>query len=142
VREINGEVTHNAPKSVDFGTVHFNFLWTAPDELGKYVLYGAGNSVNLDGGTGNDIVVTDTIEIWVENPSTPGAPTATSTTAPTSGTPTTPPPTSPTATETPTALATTPTTPGPSHTPTPSASPTPGPAGIYLPVALASWQID
>ena len=44
------ELTHTEPKGVDEdGVVTFSFTWTAPDEPGMAILYGAGNSVNLDG---------------------------------------------------------------------------------------------
>lgn len=44
------ELTHTEPKEVDeAGVIAFSFNWTAPDEPGMAILYGAGNSVNLDG---------------------------------------------------------------------------------------------
>lgn len=44
------ELTHTGPKAVDEdGVVSFSFTWTAPAEPGMAILYGAGNSVNLDG---------------------------------------------------------------------------------------------
>ncbi|MDX2171315.1 MAG: choice-of-anchor V domain-containing protein [Deltaproteobacteria bacterium] len=43
------EVTHTLPRDVDAsGAAAFAFSWTAPTTPGEYVLFGAGNSVNLD----------------------------------------------------------------------------------------------
>lgn len=52
----SGEITHDKPKDNDAaGVASFDFTWTAPAEPGEYVLFGAGNSVNLDFGSDGDL---------------------------------------------------------------------------------------
>jgi hypothetical protein len=47
---VQGEITHTVPRHVDAqGIVTFYFNWTAPLTAGQATLYGAGNSVNLNG---------------------------------------------------------------------------------------------
>jgi len=54
-RKAADEITHTAPQVNDQGGVAtYDFTWTAPEEPGEYVLYGAGNSVDNTGGTGGD----------------------------------------------------------------------------------------
>jgi hypothetical protein len=62
------ELTHTEPKAADgTGTVSFSFTWTAPSEPGTAVLYGAGNSVNLNGSPLNDGVDTAIVNVRVFN---------------------------------------------------------------------------
>jgi hypothetical protein len=62
------ELTHTGPKAVDgSGVVSFSFTWTAPDRPGPAVLYGAGNSVNLNGSPLGDGVDSDTVNVRVFN---------------------------------------------------------------------------
>jgi hypothetical protein len=61
-----GEVTHDAPRSVDGNNeVVFTFQWTAPATPQTATMYGAGNSVNLSGNTQGDRAATDTLSILV-----------------------------------------------------------------------------
>ena len=54
-RKSADEITHDAPQQNDEdGVATYDFTWTAPEEPGEYVLYGAGNSVDNSGGTGGD----------------------------------------------------------------------------------------
>lgn len=56
---VRDELTHTEPKAVDGdGVVSFSFNWTAADEPGMALLYGAGNSANLNGSPINDGVDT------------------------------------------------------------------------------------
>ncbi len=67
VQARDDEVTHTGPKAVDaMGQVIFRFLWTAPDAAGEVTLYGAGNSVNGDGGRDGDAASATTLGITVE----------------------------------------------------------------------------
>ncbi len=68
------ELTHRAPREADaFGTVTFEFDWTAPASTGKVTMYGAGNSVDLLSGSGGDAPNNDILSITVQGaPSTPG----------------------------------------------------------------------
>lgn len=64
VRE--GEITHTEPKDADAGgDVVFSFLWQAPSAAGEVMLYGAGNSVDLNGNTAGDGVDTAALSIDV-----------------------------------------------------------------------------
>jgi hypothetical protein len=48
-RPVRTELTHTLPRDFDAnGDAAFAFTWTAPITPGEYVLFGAGNSVNLD----------------------------------------------------------------------------------------------
>jgi len=42
------ELTHTEPRVVSDGEAVFTFIWVAPATPGEYVLFGAGNAVNLD----------------------------------------------------------------------------------------------
>lgn len=60
------ELTHTMPKDADSsGAVEFRFEWTAPDSSQTVTLYGAGNSVDLDGSSQGDAPNTDTLKITV-----------------------------------------------------------------------------
>ena len=49
------ELTHNAPKANNAsGQSTWQFKWKAPTSAGNYILWGAGNSVNLDGTSNGD----------------------------------------------------------------------------------------
>ena len=67
IRKQSGELTHTAPWGYDDSTdlCIFPFQWTAPDELGTYTLYAAGNSVNDNDATSGDFPATTTVEIEV-----------------------------------------------------------------------------
>ena len=41
------EVTHTEPRNLTSGEAVWSFIWTAPDTPGDYILFGAGNSVDL-----------------------------------------------------------------------------------------------
>jgi len=127
----SGQLTHSAPRTNDVNDlVMWTFKWKAPAAAGNYTLYGAGNSVNQDGGSGGDrsatsvffIAVGDVTPLPTVTPTNPPTPTVTRTATRTA---------TGAATSTPTALSTdTPTPiPSPPHTlnpsPTPSAKPVP-----------------
>ncbi len=60
------ELTHTEPKSADAdGAVTFAFSWTAPNTPGIATLYGAGNSVNLDGRNSGDAGNTAVVQIAI-----------------------------------------------------------------------------
>jgi hypothetical protein len=64
---IDGEITHVAPRPVDaLGNVVFRFRWTAPLTAGKALLYGAANSVDLNGTTSGDRSTKTSMEILVK----------------------------------------------------------------------------
>jgi hypothetical protein len=73
IRKQSGELTHTAPWGYDDSSdlCIFPFHWTAPDELGTYTLYAAGNSVNGNSGNGDnegakgDFPATTTVEVEV-----------------------------------------------------------------------------
>ena len=48
---LNGELTHQTPKTASGGVTTWNFSWTAPSTPGTYYLHAAGNAVNDNGGT-------------------------------------------------------------------------------------------
>jgi hypothetical protein len=104
---LTDELTQTVPKDNIAGVASWEFKWTAPSAPGMYVLYGAGNSVDLDETRRGDRAATGTIAIAVGPSRTPTrTPTSTST-----------------VTRTPTRTASlTPTPP-----PTPTVTPTPGP---------------
>jgi len=64
---IDGEVTHLEPRAADaVGNVVFRFRWTAPLSAGKITLYGAANSVDLNGSTDGDRSTKTAFEIVVK----------------------------------------------------------------------------
>jgi hypothetical protein len=70
---IGGELTHTRPNpNDDNGLAGWNFTWKAPDAIGTYTLFGAGNSVNLNNQDSGDRSNTTTIDIEVaESTATP-----------------------------------------------------------------------
>ena len=63
---LNSEVTHISPRNVDGNLeVDFTFDLTAPAVAGPLTLYGAGNSVNLNGFNTGDFPDNDTLSITV-----------------------------------------------------------------------------
>jgi len=108
------ELTHTTPKPNTDMVADWDFAWTAPAMPGTAELFGAGNSVNLNGQTSGDRASTTTFAILVVDVPTPTPtatplppdPTATDTAPPTrtatattarTATPTDPPGTTPTA---------------------------------------------
>jgi len=71
---LKGEITHTQPKPVNPGTFDatWSFNWTAPLTPGVVMLYGAGNSVNLQAGPGGDRATLIVEAITVEGVATPG----------------------------------------------------------------------
>jgi hypothetical protein len=62
----NGEITHNAPRSVDGnGDARFDFDFLAPSTAMTLTMYGAGNSVNLDSAPTGDRPRAKTLSITV-----------------------------------------------------------------------------
>ena len=49
LRILNGELTHVKPKQPSNNVVTFDFIYTAPSELGEHTIYANGNSVNFNG---------------------------------------------------------------------------------------------
>ena len=110
----SGELTHTGPKSNTDKVAAWEFTWTAPDAPGTYTLFGAGNSVNLNGQSSGDRSSTTTFDIVVADAATP-TPTPTDTPLPPTPTATvTPPPATNTAP--PTGTATPPTLGSPTAT--------------------------
>ncbi len=71
--EIGPEITHDAPRAAMLGRVIFNFTWQAPTAPGTYTIYGAGNSVDLNGNFLGDSASTTTLQVVVEGAAgTPG----------------------------------------------------------------------
>ena len=129
VRDLFGngaELGHNGPKANDSNDdAVFAFDWTAPTTPGTYTLFGAGNSVNLNGFNTGDAATKTTMMVSVGTLASP-TPTPSATAPPPTTTATatrtlssTP---SPTSTLAPTL---TPTFTVPTDTPTPTATPTP-----------------
>jgi hypothetical protein len=66
---VGGELTHTQPKPNDDNALAgWDFTWKAPDALGTYTLFGAGNSVNLNNQDTGDRSNTTSIEIVVAEP--------------------------------------------------------------------------
>lgn len=83
------ELTHLGPKLTDdTGVAGWTFLWTAPDSPGPATIYGAGNSVNLNGQSSGDRSNTTTLEIDVVETIETETPTPTATEPPPTPTPT------------------------------------------------------
>ena len=82
---MEGEITHSQPKAnTANGVASFTFQWTAPLQAGTVTLYGAGNSVELNGYPGGDYPALDnlTIAAAVAATATPESFTAAATTRP------------------------------------------------------------
>jgi len=150
-RVVGGELEHIRPQRNDAGgNATWEFKWQAPTTPGNYILWGAGNSVNLDGTNSGDNaeatmlfvavggVPTITPTVAPDSPTPPAPATSTPTAVPASPSPTStdlpsPLPTfAPTATETPPPVATT------TDTPTPTAVPTQPPTFSSTPTVTAS----
>jgi len=133
----NCDVTHTLPKTNNAsGIASWTFQWTAPSVPGNYILWGAGNSVNLDGTFNGDAAAStmifvavggvDTVTPTVPATLTPtrtGTPTSTPTVAATS-TPTVSPTFTATGAVSPVSTDTPTDTPTPTETETPTLSPT------------------
>jgi len=151
------ELTHNAPKPNNAsGQSTWQFKWKAPTTAGDYMLWGAGNSVNLDGTSNGDRAAATMFLVAVgggptvtpsftttPSPARTSPPTASPTATPTPSDTSTPEPTvtqvvTPTSTHTPTETpASSPTfTPTPTPTP-PDTLPTPGDANCDGTVSAA-----
>jgi len=65
---VNGELTHsNGPIAMVGGVANYQFQWTAPDQHGSYVFYGAGNAVNNNNNEAGDFWnVTGAVNITVQ----------------------------------------------------------------------------
>ncbi len=99
-RLLSGEVTHTGPKGTDAnGVASFDFTWQAPAQSGTAILFGAGNSVNLNGSSFGDASAATTFQVIAGDLATP----------------------TPTPTDTPPELP----TPTPTDLPTPTDTPTP-----------------
>jgi hypothetical protein len=116
------ELTHLQPKQNTGGQAAWDFKWNAPTTPGNYILWGAGNSVNLNHTSSGDNAAGTMIVIAVgatptmtpvpppsATPSPAASPSssATATVAPATATPTSTPTPTDTATPTPTPTATT-----------------------------------
>lgn len=129
VRLAAGEIVHVAPKPTDLmGAIVFEYLYTAPAELGDVTMYAAGNSVNGDASPMGDQPSTDVLAITVSDVPATASPTASATLAATATA-------TATRTVTPTASAQTPTQ-------TATATQEPDEARIYLPYADNEWFLD
>lgn len=105
------ELTHNAPKANNAsGQSTWQFKWKAPTTAGNYVLWGAGNSVNLDGTSNGDSAAATMFLVAVGSGAT----------------------VTPSFTATPSPTRTSPATASPSATPTPSDTPMPEPTVTQL----------
>lgn len=66
---MDGEITHTQPKANNAsGVASFQFQWTAPTLPGSVTLYGAGNSVELNGYPGGDNPGLASLVVTVESP--------------------------------------------------------------------------
>jgi len=75
------EVTHTEPRDVTDGEAVWSFTWTAPTTPGDYILFGAGNSVNLSFDEKGDASAATMLTVHVGT--VEATPTATPTVAPT-----------------------------------------------------------
>ena len=75
---VDGELTHTMPRANVDMVAGWNFTWTAPDVPGTSTLFGAGNSVNLNGQPTGDRANTTTLSIEVVEATSP-TPTPTAT---------------------------------------------------------------
>ncbi len=66
VRAQLGELTHNQPRNNNAtGEAAWEFTWTAPEQPGDYTLFGSGNSVIVDGSSGDDAATSATFVVHV-----------------------------------------------------------------------------
>ncbi len=132
---VEGEVTHTEPKSNDdTGSASWGFKWKAPAVAGNYILYAAGNSVNLSGTPDGDRAAATVFFVTVGNVTPLPTWTPTLTMAVPSPTPpftAAPPSATPTATSAPTSTA--PPTDAPTATPVFSQTPVPSDTPVVLP---------
>jgi len=79
----DAELTHSYPQLVDQNLeAAWEFTWTAPEEIGNEILYGAGNTVNGDGMPTGDRGAAVTWVVAVIDPNGSPPPTATPTPTP------------------------------------------------------------
>jgi hypothetical protein len=72
VRKEGSELTQVSPRRNDAeGVAFWDFGWTAPSEPGEYVLFGAGNSVDLSFDQGGDLAAAVTFAVQVGGEATP-----------------------------------------------------------------------
>jgi hypothetical protein len=155
---VGQELTHTTPKRNNLShQASWKFKWTAPLTADNYILWGAGNSVNLNQTTSNDNAASTMIVIAVGGvdtvtPTVPSTPSPTRTLSPTPASspstttsPTDTPTNSPAPTDTPTETATATASPTDSTTQTPVApsstttsTPTASPTGTDTPTATAT----
>ncbi len=65
------DITHTMPRANDEqGVAIFEFNWLAPATPGAYTLFGAGNSVDFNGGSGGDNAAATTLSLRVVGPAT------------------------------------------------------------------------
>jgi hypothetical protein len=77
-RMASGEITHTGPKDNDTNAMAaWEFTWTAPNTVGEYVLFGAGNSVDASTTPDGDEAAITTLMIAVGNVVPTPTPTAT-----------------------------------------------------------------
>ena len=128
---LEGELTHTRPQDNDnSGSASWTFKWKAPAAAGNYILYAAGNSVNLSGTPEGDRAASTVFFVAVGNvtPLPTWTPTlATVVPSPTPPFTAAPPSATPTATSMPMPTATPPPTDAPTATATPVFSQTPVP---------------
>jgi hypothetical protein len=86
---IGAELTHTMPKANVDMVADWSFTWTAPAAPGTYTLFGAGNSVNLNGLPTGDRSSATTFMVMVAGADSP-TPTPTATPFPPAETPTPP----------------------------------------------------
>ena len=65
---LSGEITHTEPRPAANNAVSWTFEWTAPAVAGTVTMYGAGNSINGNGGTSGDAPNKDSLTIIVNVP--------------------------------------------------------------------------
>ncbi|MFQ5668758.1 MAG: dockerin type I repeat-containing protein [Candidatus Binatia bacterium] len=135
---INGELTHTAPKKTNAsGQASWKFKWVAPATPGIYILWGAGNSVNLNNTTTGDRAAATMFFIAVGDVATVTPTFSVTPTPAATPMPTTPGPTftpTPTRTGTPTTTA----TPTSTHTRLPTPTHTPAPTSTFVPTPPAT----
>jgi hypothetical protein len=62
---LSGTEITGGPTTPSGGAVSYPFTWTAPSTAGAYTIYGAGNSVNMNGSTSGDSPVVATLSVTV-----------------------------------------------------------------------------
>ena len=74
---IGNELTHTMPQANVNMVAGWDFTWTAPSAAGTYTLFGAGNSVNLNGLPTGDRASATTFMVMVDADASTPTPTAT-----------------------------------------------------------------